>query len=55
MIFLLNAWMNIPTHRLELPPEAEPNRDFIEALVARYETQIEKLNQDKNPGTVPAR
>jgi len=27
--------MNIPKHRLELPPEAEPARDFIEALVAR--------------------
>jgi hypothetical protein len=55
MIFLLNAWMNIPTHRLELPPEAEPTRDFIEALVTRYESQIEELKQDKNPKKVPAR
>ena len=37
--------MNIPKHRLELPPEAEPARDFIEALVARYESQIEELKQ----------
>jgi hypothetical protein len=32
--------MSIPKHSLELPPEAEPARDFIEALVARYESQI---------------
>ncbi|MFZ4470924.1 MAG: DUF6444 domain-containing protein [Pirellula sp.] len=37
--------MSIPKHRLELPPEAEPARDFIEALVARYESQIEELKQ----------
>jgi len=37
--------MNLPKHRLELPPEAEPARDFIEALVARYESQIEELKQ----------
>ena len=37
--------MNISKHRLELPPEAEPARDFIEALVARYESQIKELNQ----------
>ena len=37
--------MNIPKHRLELPPEAEPARDFTEALVARYESQIEELKQ----------
>lgn len=37
--------MNIPKHRLKLPPEAEPARDFIEALVARYESQIEELKQ----------
>ena len=35
--------MSIPKHRLELPPEAETARDFIEALVARYESQIEEL------------
>ncbi len=40
--------MSIPKHRLELPPlelppEAEPARDFIEALVARYESQIKEL------------
>jgi hypothetical protein len=32
--------MNIPKYQLELPPEAEPARDFIEALAARYESQI---------------
>ena len=37
--------MSIPKHRLELPPEAEPARDFIEALVARYESQIKELKQ----------
>jgi transposase len=37
--------MTTPKHRLELPPEAEPARDFIEALVARYESQIEELKQ----------
>ncbi len=56
--------MSIPKHRLELPPEAEPARDFIEALVARYESQIEELKQQVQslseqvqslsfPGTVP--
>ena len=30
---------------LELPPEADPARDFIEALAARYESQIEKFKQ----------
>ena len=35
----------LPKHRLELPPKAEPARDFIEALVARYELQIEELKQ----------
>ena len=39
--------MNIPKHRLELPPEAEPARDFIEALVTRYESQIEELKQQQ--------
>jgi len=37
--------MITPIHRLELPPKAEPARDFIEALVARYELQIEELKQ----------
>ena len=37
--------MNIPTHRVELPPEAEPARDFIEARVARYKSQIEELKK----------
>ena len=37
--------MSIPKHRFELPPEAEPARDFIEALVARYESQIKELKQ----------
>ena len=37
--------MNIPKHHLELPAEAEPARVFIEALVARYESQIEELKQ----------
>lgn len=31
--------------KIELPPEAEPARDFIEALIARYETQIAELKQ----------
>lgn len=33
------------THRLELPPEAEPARAFIEALVARYEARIKALEE----------
>ena len=37
--------MSIPKHRLELPPEAEPAGVFIEALVARYESEIEELKQ----------
>ena len=37
--------MKIPKRRLELPPKAEPARDFIEALVPRYESQIEELKQ----------
>ena len=37
--------MSIPKHRLEVPPETEPARDFIEALVARYESQIKELKQ----------
>ena len=40
--------MNTPKHHLELPPEAEPARDFIEALVTRYESQIEELKQQFN-------
>ena len=31
---------------LELPPEAEPARAFIEAIVARYEKRIEELEQE---------
>ena len=37
--------MSQPKPRIELPPEAEPARDFIEALVARYEKRIEELEQ----------
>ena len=37
--------MNTPKHRLELPPETEPARDFIEAFVVRYESKIEGLKQ----------
>jgi transposase len=37
--------MAIATHCLELQPKTEPVRDFIEALVARYELQIEELKQ----------
>ena len=40
--------MNIPTHRVELPPEAEPARDFIEAIVALYESQIEETQETKS-------
>jgi len=35
--------MNIPTHRLGLPPDAALARDFIEALVARYPSQIKLI------------
>jgi len=31
--------------KLELPPEAEPARDFIEAPVARYEARIAELEK----------
>lgn len=37
--------MSEPQTRIELPPEAEPARDFIEALVARYEKRIHELEQ----------
>ncbi|MBC8290500.1 MAG: IS66 family transposase [Planctomycetes bacterium] len=37
--------MSEPKTRIELPPEAEPARDFIEALVARYEKRIHELEQ----------
>ena len=37
--------MNKPKPRIELPPEAEPARDFIEALVARYEKRIDELEK----------
>jgi len=39
----LKGWF--PMRRLEIPPEAEPARNSIEALVARYEPQIEELKQ----------
>ena len=38
--------MSILKYRLELPPEAETARDFIEALVARYKSQIDELKQE---------
>ena len=41
-----NAWMNTPKRRLELPPEAETARDFVEALVARYDLRIEVLQPE---------
>jgi len=44
-IFWRNAWMNNPNHRHGLPHEAEPDRDIIEALFARFESQIEELKQ----------
>ncbi|MFG0261816.1 MAG: transposase [Novipirellula sp. JB048] len=37
--------MSKPKPRIELPPEAEPARDFIEALVARYEKRIDELEK----------
>lgn len=37
--------MSKPKARIELPPEAEPARDFIEALVDRYERRIEALEK----------
>jgi transposase len=37
--------MSKPKLRIELPPEAEPARDFIETLVARYEKRIEELEK----------
>jgi hypothetical protein len=37
--------MNITEHRLELQPEAEQASDFIAALVAHYESQIDELKQ----------
>jgi hypothetical protein len=44
--------MNIPTRRLELQPESEPARTFIEALVARYKSQIEELKQEVQSRTL---
>lgn len=38
--------MSHPKHRIELPPEAEPARDFIESLVAGYEKQIADLKRE---------
>jgi len=37
--------MSKPKPRIELPPEAEPARDFVEALVARYEKRIDELER----------
>jgi transposase len=37
--------MSEPKTRVELPPEAEPAREFIEALIARYEKRIRELEQ----------
>jgi transposase len=37
--------MSKPKARIELPPEAEPARDSIEALVDRYERRIEALEK----------
>ncbi len=37
--------MSEPPRRIELPPEAEPARKFIEALVERYEKRIRELGQ----------
>ena len=37
--------MSEPPPRIELPPEAEPARDFIEALVGRYEKRIRELEK----------
>ena len=37
--------MNNSKPRIELPPEAEPARDFIEALVARCEKRIDELEK----------
>ena len=42
---MLNVGMRIPKPRLELPPEAEPAGDFIEAIVDHYECQIKELKQ----------
>jgi hypothetical protein len=40
--------MNITEHRLELQPEAEQASDFIAALVAHYESQIDELKQQSS-------
>ena len=37
--------MSEPPPCIELPPDAEPARDFIEALVARYEKRMRELEQ----------
>ena len=37
--------MSEPPPRIELPPDAEPARDFIEALVARYKKRMRELEQ----------
>jgi hypothetical protein len=51
--------MNITEHRLELQPEAEQASDFIAALVAHYESQIDELKQQSSiafrVGSVPYR
>ena len=43
--FWLNAGMNTSRKRIELPPEAEPARDFFEQLVAFYEARISALEE----------
>lgn len=40
--------MSVSKSRIELPPEAEPARDFIEALVAKYEKRIAELEKQVN-------
>ena len=40
-----NTLVSQPRSRIELLPEAEPARDFIEAMVARYEKRIDELEK----------
>ena len=40
-----NAPMSSPKPRIDLPPEAEPARDFIEAIIDRYEWRIAELEK----------
>lgn len=37
--------MNTPSKRIELPPEAEPAREFFEQLVAFYDAKIAALEE----------